>query len=131
MVWYCGGFVLLVKGAGLLVEAEALEPGRGWPLMAGVFAILLGGLKAGFVFCEFCRKNLARIAALKSPRVWQFFRPVFFVFLAAMVMLGAILSRMAHNDYCLLIMVGVLDISISVALLGSSYVFRAWNRSAK
>jgi hypothetical protein len=45
-----------------------------------------------------------------------------------MILAGATLSRLAHNNYAFLIGVGILDISIAVALLGSSYVF--WKQKA-
>jgi len=40
-----------------------------------------------------------------------------------MILTGATLSRMAHGNYPFLIGVAIVDFSISVALLGSSYVF--------
>ncbi len=43
-----------------------------------------------------------------------------------MILLGAVLSRMAHGHYAFLIGVAALDFSIAMALLGSSYVF--WQR---
>jgi len=80
MVWYAGGIVLLIKGVSLLLEAEALQPDQHWPRTAVMAALLVGGIKAIFLFSGTCRKNLARIAALKRPKIWQFFRPVFFCF---------------------------------------------------
>ena len=82
-----------------------------------------GGLKARYLFSRSCRKNLHRIAALKDPKVWQFFRPKFFFFLALMILAGSTLSRMAHGSYPFLCAVAALDISIGVALLSSGAVF--------
>ena len=123
LVWYVGGIVLLLKGGSLLIEAGALKPELDWPWLAAVAGLLLGGLKAKILFSKSCQKNLDRIAALGRPRIWQFFRPGFFVFLTIMILAGATLSRLAHNNYPLLIGVAILDLSIATALLGSSYVF--------
>jgi hypothetical protein len=90
--------------------------------------LLLGGLKARYLFSRRCDRNLARIAALDQPRVWQFFKPGFFAALAVMILAGATLSRSAHNHHDLLLAVGTLDLALATALLGSSYVF--WRRTA-
>ncbi len=123
LVWYIGGFALLLKGRSLLAEADALEPERVWPWLGAVVGLLLGGLKAKYLFVKSCRKNVNRIAALEQPKIWQFFKPSFFMFLTLMIMTGATLSRLAHGHYVFLILVAVLDISIAIALLGSSYVY--------
>ena len=128
LVWYVGGIVLLLKGSSLLVEAEALKPEQNWLWLAAVAGLFLGGLKARLLFSASCRKNLDRIAALERPKLWQFFRPGFFVMLTVMILAGATLSRLAHNNYPFLIGVGTLDLSLATALLGSSYVF--WKHKA-
>ena len=128
LVWYAGGSVLLIKGGSLLVEAEVLEPDRIWPWLAGIIGLLLGGLKARFIFGKSIKRNLARIAALDRPRAWQFFSPGFFVALAVMIAAGASLSRLAQDSYPFLISVAVLDLAIAVALLGSSIVY--WKQRA-
>lgn len=128
LVWYIGGLVLLLKGRSLLVEAEALAPGLVWPWLAVIAGLLLGGLKARFIFRKSCRRNLDRIAALEQPKIWQFFRPGFFVALVVMIAAGASLSRLAQGSYPFLIAVATLDLALAVALLGSSIVF--WRRKA-
>jgi hypothetical protein len=128
LVWYMGGIVLLLKGSSLLAEAAALRPGLIWPWVAVGVGLLAGGLKARFLFSKSCIKNLARIAALERPKIWQFYRPGFFAFLAAAILLGATLSRLAHDRYALLIGVAALDLSLAVALFGSSLVF--WREKA-
>ena len=128
LVWYGGSIALLLKGRSLLAEAEALNPGLPWPWLAAVVALVLGGLQAKFLFAKSCKKNLDRIAALDHPKVWQFFRPGFFFFLALMIATGAILSRLAHNSYAWLIGVATIDWIVAVSLLGSSYVF--WQQKA-
>lgn len=126
VVWHIGGMALLLKGGSLLVEAAALKPGGSWPWMAAAGGLLIGGLKAKFLFARGCRKNLDRISALDMPRLWQFYRPRFFLALATMILTGAMLSRMAHGNYLFLIGVATLDLAIAMALLGSSYIF--WKR---
>ncbi len=128
LVWYVGGIILLLKGSSLLVEAEALRPEQNWPWLAVVAGLFFGGLKAKYLFSESCQKNLSRINALERPKLWQFFRPRFFVMLTLMILAGATLSRLAHNNYPFLIGVGTLDLSLATALLGSSYVF--WKHRA-
>ncbi|MBT3603588.1 MAG: hypothetical protein HOE48_15580 [Candidatus Latescibacteria bacterium] len=128
LVWYLGGFALLLKGLSLLVAAEMLQPQLVWPWVAVSVGLFLGTLKAKYLFRKSCQKNLDRIAALDRPRLWQFYRPQFFVALTVMISLGAMLSRLAHGDYPFLIVVATLDLSIAVALLGSSYVF--WKQKA-
>jgi len=123
IVWYGGGISLLLKGSSLLVEANALRPGQGWPWLAVVVGMLFGYLKARYLFSKSCQRNLNRIAALDRPRIWQFFRPGFFAALMIMIFIGVTLSRLAHNHYPFLIGVSILDLSIGIALLGSSYIF--------
>lgn len=123
LLWYIGSIILLLKGSSLLSEAETLKPEDGWPWQVAVLGIFLGGLKARFIFNKSCQNNLDRIATLVKPRIWQFFRIRFFAALTLMILVGFTLSMLAHNNYPMLISVALLDISIGIALLGSSYVF--------
>jgi len=122
-VWFSGAIVLLLKATSLLQQANELRPGAYWSWAGAVTALLIGAIKARYLFSGFCRKNLDRIAALKNPQPWLAFRPRFYVFLAAMVLLGATLSKLAVGSYPALTAVMMLDISIGIALLGSSIVF--------
>ena len=128
LVWYVGGIVLLLKGGSLLLEAHALKPEQNWPWLAAAAGLFLGGLQAKLLFSKSCRKNLDRIAALGRPKIWQFYRPGFFVALTVMILAGAVLSRLAHNSYLFLMGVAILDLGVAIALLGSSYVF--WKERA-
>ena len=123
LVWFSGAIVLLLKGASLFEQAIALKPGEAWSWLAVAAALLMGGVKARYLFGGFCRKNLNRIAALDDPQLWQAFRPGFYLFLTAMVLLGASLSGLAIESYPALMALVILDISIAVALLGSIWVF--------
>ena len=128
LLWYLGGVMLVSKGGSLLIEADMLKPEQNWTRWAIVIGLLIGGLKAKYLFSKSCKKNLARIDLLDEPKIWQFFSPKFFLSLAIMIMAGATLSRMAHNNYIFLLSVAILDISIATALIGSSYVF--WKQKA-
>jgi len=128
LLWYIGSIILLLKGNSLLSEAEVLKPEDGWPWQVAVLGIFFGGLKAKFIFNKSCQKNLDRIDLLIKPKIWQFFRIRFFAALTLMVLVGITLSMLAHNNYPMLISVALLDISIGIALLGSSYVF--WKKKA-
>jgi hypothetical protein len=128
LVWYTGGMMLLWKASSLLGEAHALRPGQSWPWLAAIAGLFLGSMKAKFIFSKSSQRNLDRIAALDRPRIWQFYSFRFLAILTVMILAGATLSRLAHNNYPFLIGVAILDLSIAVALLGSSYVF--WKQKA-
>jgi hypothetical protein len=123
-VWLSGAIVLLLKGTSLFTQAIALKPGEPWSWLAIAAGLLIGGFKAKYLFGRFCRKNLNRIDALGDPHLWQAFRPTFYVFLTAMILLGATLSRLAIGNYPGLMAMVILDISIAVALLGSMRAFK-------
>ena len=128
VLWYSGAIILLTKGTSLLLEADALQPGRHWTWLTVVLGLSIGWLKVKFIFRRACQKNLARIALLSEPRIWQFYRPGFLLFLVAMIILGSTLSRMAHGNYPFLIAMVILDFSLATALFGSSVVF--WKQQA-
>lgn len=126
IVWFGGAISLLFKSGHLLAEAFALQPNSSWPWGILVVGVVFGGLKARYLFSRVCEKNLLRIKSLKRPKIWQFFRGRFFFFLISMIVLGISLSRWAHHGYVFLLSVVALDLSIGVALVGSSYMF--WKR---
>lgn len=98
-------------------------PEEFWHIGGAFLGVILGCVKAVYLFDRSCRKNLHRIRQLDSPYIWLFFRPGFFFFLALMVITGATLSRLADGNYLFLIVVAVADLSIGVALLVSSRAF--------
>ncbi len=122
--------MLLVKGFSLLAEAYSLKPEQYWPWLAVVVGPVIGSVKGKFVFRKSCLKNLARIDALNQPKIWQFFKPWFFLVLVIMILFGATMARLAHtqHNYYFLIGVAIVDIDIGIALLWSSYMF--WKEKA-
>ena len=126
--WHTGGIVLILKGVKLLLQAAELKPNTPWLFLATCVGLAIGILKALFLFNRTCQKNLSRIDSLQNPKIWQFFRPGFFIFLLLMILGGATLSGLAKNNYPFLISVATLDFSIATALLGSSYIF--WTQRA-
>ncbi len=122
-VWYIGSGVLLLKGRSLLMEAHTIQASIIWPGLVVAASLFLGFMKAKFIFSKSCRKNLLRIERLAQPKVWQFFRPGFFLALALMILTGATLSRLASGHYMGLHGVALLDLTIGIALLTSSIEF--------
>jgi len=125
-VWFSGGVVLLLKGSGLLMQALALRPDSSWAWLAIPAGLVIGGIKTELIFEKACLKNLMRIDALEQPKIWQAYRPGFYLFLVAMIVLGATLSRLALGNYGGLLAMAVLDFSLATALLGSGRLF--WTR---
>lgn len=121
--WYTGSIILFIKGFELLREAHLIFPEANGPWYAAITGLLIGGVKAKWLFIQSCKKNLDRINTLSHPKFWQFFRPRFFFFMALMISFGATLSHLAHNHYTALLAVATLDLSIALALLISSKVF--------
>jgi hypothetical protein len=119
LTWITGGVVLFLKGYALFAEAESLRPGVALNFLPFIIAFTAGGLKARYLFLPACQKNLSRIDALNDPKPWQFFRAGFFVFMFTMITLGAMLSRWATGNYSALLTVSSVDLTLSVALLGS------------
>ncbi len=122
--WTTGGVVLLLKGYALFAEADSLRPDSALHYLPFPVAIVVGGLKARYLFLPSCRRNLSRIDSLSEPGPWQFFRPWFFIFLLSMILLGVWLSGWASGNYGKLLAVSSMDLTLSVALLGSLVGFK-------
>ena len=121
IVWYAGGIALVRKGVSLLVEAAELKPGLVWPWVAVGTAMIFGSIEAKFRFSRNCERNLARIAALEQPKIWQFFRPGFFVALAVMIAGGNALK---------VLLFGAADI-FSIFIKGKTFRKRGGNTNEK
>ena len=115
--------MLLLKGSDLWREAREMRAGDLWLWFAVVGGTVVGSLKIRYIFNPACRKNLDRIASLREPQLWQFFRARFFFFLALMIAAGAMASHGARGSFPFLITVATVDFSLAIALLGSSLNF--------
>ena len=123
LVWYSGAVVLYIKSSGLLLEAENIEPGQSSTWIAALAGLIIGAIKAKYLFKRLCIKNIKRIDALDKPKLWEFYRLRFFIFLFTMIVLGRFLSAQAHDNYPMLIAIAVVELSVATALLGSSNCF--------
>lgn len=66
---------------------------------------------------------MQRISRLKDPRLWQFYRPGFYLALAIMITSGILLDHFSQGNYYFMLFVAALDFALTISLLGSSYVF--------
>ncbi|MGK7312225.1 MAG: hypothetical protein ACN0LA_08280 [Candidatus Longimicrobiales bacterium M2_2A_002] len=124
-VWYIGAGMLLWKGAERLIGAAAALGSVEWPVTVGLLAVGLGVIQGQTVFRRSCVRNLHRIRALESPRLWQFFRPSFFVALAVMIGGAVVLSILADRGPIAALAVAGVDWLIGFSLLVSSLTFWA------
>jgi hypothetical protein len=123
LVWYLGVAVLLIKSAGQFLEADRAGAGPLLVAFAIFSGLLIGWIKAKYLFIKICRRNLERIDALKKPKLWQCYRIRFYFFLGLMILLGVFLARLAQDASLMLAALGVLELSIATALLVSSRFF--------
>jgi hypothetical protein len=122
-VWYIGGLILFRSGYELIDAAENLKPGLAWHWAAIILGVGLGIFQAVTFFTRSCRKNIIRIKNLEDPKIWQFFRPGFFLALVIMISSGILLDHFAQGHYIFMLVVAALDFALTVSLLGSSYIF--------
>ena len=127
LVWFSGTIVLYIKSTSLLFKAEMLNPEQHWISLAIISGLVIGVVKAKYLYKRLCIKNLIRINALHQAKLWQFYRLRFFIFLFSMILLGSYFSRQIHDNYSMLISMAILEISIATALLCSSHCF--WKKS--
>lgn len=125
-VWYGGGIALLLKGSSYVVAAAGLHAHDIAPWAMALAGLAIGAVRGRAAFARGCRKNLARIRALEEPRIWQFFRPAFFLMLIPMVGAGILLRTIADaGGFWAEAAVGSLELMIALALLTSSLEFWA------
>ena len=123
LVWYIGFIALSLKSYALFSEAYAIDSNLYKLTGILLLGLLLSLLKTKYIFTKACRKNLSRIEAMEHPKIWQFYRAGFFLFLAIVISLGAWLSRMASGEYTFLVSVGVVDMALALALFFSGFEF--------
>jgi len=123
LVWYIGAVMLLRGGLDLVAQAREMRPDSAWHWLFIVLGIILGVIQAQTFFTRSCRKNIQRIRELKDPRLWEFYRPGFFLALAGMISAGILLDILSQGNYFLMLFVAGLDIALTISLLGSSSVY--------
>ena len=122
-VWYFGGIILFRSGLEMILQTRELKTGGLWPWIFITLGIVLGVFQALKIFNHNCRKNLQRINQLEDPRLWQFFRPGFFLALAVMITSGVLLDHFSQGHYFFMLIVAGVDFALTISLLGSSYIF--------
>jgi hypothetical protein len=129
-VWYGGVVALCIKSISLLLAANKIFPDENGVWLAAFGGAVLGFVKAKYLFRRLCLNNLQRIDDLECPKIWQFYRMYFFIFLFFMVVLGSLLSRtaMAQGDYLMLLIMAFVELSVGVALFLSSDCFLGKNK---
>ncbi len=123
LVWYTGFVVLVAKSSTLFLDALKGGADQIFILIAISCGIVIGKIKAKYLFYNIGKKNIDRINLLLNPKLWQFYRKRFFVFLFSMILLGQFLSGVAHGENLALIALAVLELSIAFALVLSSHCF--------
>lgn len=126
VVWFTGVIFLTIKSASLLLTSYKNGVELFLILHAVSGGIVIGIIKAKYLFSEICKKNINRINSLKEPKLWQFYRKRFFIFLFLMILSGKLLANVLQNSNGGLLGLAVVEISVAVALLFSSYCF--WER---
>ena len=127
IVWYVGVIVLSQKSFFLLKAAYEMNPNLTYINLALLSGLIIGVIKTKYLFIRLCVKNLNRINDLTAPKIWQFYRPHFFIFLMTMILLGTYLSKLTQGNYIMLVAMAIIELSIAIALLGSSHCF--WKRN--
>ena len=123
LIWYIGVVALSLKSYKLFNEAYTINSNITYLIFFLILGFLLSLLKTKYIFIHSCQKNLQRIEALENPKIWQFYRVGFFIFLIGVILLGASLSHMARGDYYFLLSVGTIDMALALALFFSSFEF--------
>lgn len=123
LVWFAGVLVLLFKSVVMLIEAVKIGAPVSVTVSAVIAGLVIGMIKAKYLFIHICKRNIKRIFALKSPKIWQFYRIKFFFFLFLMITLGNYAYRLSSNSVFLLFTLSVLELPISTALAISGKCF--------
>ena len=123
VVWYVGIAVLFFKSSSLLIEADKIGASSTLLAMAVTSGLLIGSIKARFLFIRACNKNLQRIDSLKKPKLWNFYRIPFFLFMGLMISLGSYFFKLVQGEVSNMIILAVVELSVGSALLFSSHCF--------
>lgn len=122
-IWYIGAAMLLRGGLELVTQARELRPGSAWHWLFIGLGVVLGIVQALTIFTRSCRRNIQRIRELEDPRLWEFYRPGFFLALVGMISVGVLLDYLSQGIYVFMLVVAGLDFALTISLLGSSLIF--------
>ncbi len=124
VIWFCGGIVLTIKGCVMLRAAFALDPIMPWVAAAFAGGIIVGLIKAKFIFTHALKKNLKRIQGLSLPIYpWQCYRIGFFIFLAVVITLSKFMTEWSTGHFVYILLIAALDLSIATGLLSTGFIF--------
>jgi len=123
LVWYAGSITLFLKGQQLLQAALILRPESSSSYYVYLIGIGVGLIKTRYIFIKSAKKNIARIYGLQKPKIWNIFRPKFFIFLALMIASGVVLSFLSRGNFLFLLSVASIDFSLSTALSVSGLLY--------
>ena len=123
IIWYIGAVMLFRGGLELIAQTREMRPESAWHWLFIFLGLILGVVQASTIFGRSCRKNIQRIHELDDPRLWQFFRPGFFLALIAMISSGVLLDVLSQGKYFFMLVVAGLDFALTISLLGSSLFF--------
>jgi hypothetical protein len=115
--------MLLRGGLELVTQARELRPGSAWHWLFIGLGVVLGIVQALTIFTRSCRRNIQRIRELEDPRLWEFYRPGFFLALVGMISVGVLLDYLSQGIYVFMLVVAGLDFALTISLLGSSLIF--------
>ena len=128
-VWYIGATILYIKSYTLLVQAYRIDDNTAYMIALVALGIIVGLLKTKYIFTHALSKNMTRIDTLATPKIWQFYRIPFMIFLFTMIALGAYLSRAAQGDYGFLAVVAVVDMALAIGLSLSGLLYTLEQKS--
>ena len=124
LVWFAGVFILLYKSTAMMIEAVGVGAPLSMVVLTVISGLIVGMIKAKTLFIHVCQKNINRILGLKSPRIWQFYRVRFFIFLFLMITLGNYAYHLSSSNAFLLLALSTLELSVSTALFISGKCFK-------
>ena len=116
--------MLVIKGCVMLKAAFNLDSAIFLIVITVLCGVLIGLIKAKFIFTHALKKNLKRIQALSMPVYpWQCYRVGFFIFLATVITLSKFMTSWSEGHYVYIQLIAALGFSIATALLSTGFLF--------
>ncbi len=122
----CGGISLVPASVKLFNRAVTQGMPAWWIAVIVPLAIIAGWAKARFVMRKRMVLNVRRLKSI-TGRIWpwQIYPPQLLVFIVAMIVLMNILKRVLATNATGLGVLGGVDVTVAVALLTASSVYRS------